>query len=144
MIQNYQQILVPVDGSQNATLAFKRALTVAQNYHAQLHLVNVIDPRIFQNLAGNDQSTVDQITSNSKELLDKYQQLAQKKRINTDYSIEYGSPKTIIAHKMTKRWNIDLIIMGANGLTTVERVLMGSVASYVSRTAPCDTLLIRK
>lgn len=144
MIQNYQRILVPVDGSKNAALAFKRALAVAQNYHAQLHLVNVIDPRILQNLAGDDKSAIDRITSNSKNLLDRYQSLAQKKHINADYAIEYGSPKTVIAHQMSKRWNIDLIIMGANGLTTVERVLIGSVASYVSRTAPCDTLLIRK
>lgn len=144
MTENYQQILVPIDGSKNAKLAFKRALVVAKNDHAHLHLVNVIDTRTFDNISSIDESTIDKLTSKTKKTLDQYQASAQKQGINTDYSIEFGSPKTIISHQMTKRWHIDLIIMGANGLTTVERVLIGSVAAYVSHAAPCDTLLVRK
>ncbi|XIF20418.1 MAG: universal stress protein [Acetilactobacillus jinshanensis] len=143
MTENYQQILVPIDGSKNAKLAFKRALSVAKNNHAHLHLVNVIDTRTFDNISSIDESTIDKLTSKTKKTLDQYQASAQKQGLN-DYSIEFGSPKTIISHQMTKRWHIDLIIMGANGLTTVERVLIGSVAAYVSHAAPCDTLLVRK
>ncbi len=144
MISNYKQILVPIDGSKNAKLAFKRALVVAKNYHANLHLVNVIDTRAFENVSSLDESAVNEVTDQAKKMLDQYQKAAQDQGINTDYSIEYGSPKTIISHQMTKRWQIDLIIMGANGLTTVERVLIGSVAAYVSHAAPCDTLLVKR
>lgn len=129
MTTNYQQILVPIDGSKNAKLAFKRAMTVAKANHANLHLVNVIDTRAFDNISSVDESTIDQLTKDTKKSLDKYQAVAKKAGLNVDYSIEFGSPKTIISHQMTKRWHIDLIIMGANGLTTVERVLIGSVAA---------------
>ena len=144
MTADYQQILVPIDGSKNAKLAFERALKVAKANHAHLHLVNVIDTRVFNNISSIDESTINDLISKTKKSLDKYQKTAQKHGLDTDYSIEFGSPKTIISHRMTKRWHVDLIIMGANGLTTVERVLIGSVAAYVSHTAPCDTLLVRK
>ncbi|MBO8441671.1 MAG: universal stress protein, partial [Firmicutes bacterium] len=39
--------------------------------------------------------------------------------------------------------NIDLIMIGATGLNAVERILIGSVTEYVTRTAQCDVLVVR-
>ncbi|WP_143464497.1 universal stress protein, partial [Lactobacillus taiwanensis] len=38
---------------------------------------------------------------------------------------------------------IDLIILGATGLNAVERLLIGSITEYVTRTAACDVLVVR-
>jgi nucleotide-binding universal stress UspA family protein len=39
--------------------------------------------------------------------------------------------------------NCDLIVMGTAGRTGIGRMLLGSVAEYVSRRAPCPVLLIK-
>ncbi|MHA8138351.1 universal stress protein [Lactobacillaceae bacterium Scapto_B20] len=138
----YNNILVPVDGSKNAKLALDKAIQFGSD--VAIHMVHVIDTRAFQNISSFDSSMIDEATDNVKKTLDAYLKQAHDSGINNiDYSIEYGAPKVILAKKMTKRFNPDLIIMGANGLSTLERLMMGSVTDYVSKVAPCDVLVVR-
>lgn len=46
MLQQYQHILVPVDGSYEAELAFKKAVAVAKRNgpNASVHMVHVLIP----------------------------------------------------------------------------------------------------
>lgn len=50
MLQQYNRIMVAVDGSQEAELAFKKALNVAKRNQAELLLLHVIDARAFQTM----------------------------------------------------------------------------------------------
>lgn len=146
MLQNYKNILVPVDGSYEAELAFKKAIDVAKRNGEQtaLHLVHVIDTRAFQNISSFDTAMVEQVSETAKKTLDSYIQEAQKMGFeNVQYSIEYGSPKTVIAKDLPKEKDIDLIMIGATGLNAVERILIGSVTEYVTRCATCDVLVVR-
>ncbi|KRM45330.1 universal stress family protein [Lentilactobacillus parafarraginis DSM 18390 = JCM 14109] len=144
MIQQYNQILVPVDGSYEAELAFKKGVAVAIRNHASLHLLHVVDTRAFQNISSFDTSMVEQVTDTAKETLDKYIEEAKKAGLSdVDYSIEYGAPKTVIARDVPRNLNVDLIMIGATGLNAVERLLIGSVTEYVTRTAICDVLVVR-
>ncbi len=144
MIQEYNNILVPVDGSYGAELAFQKSVAVAKRNDAHLHIVHVIDTRAFQEISSFDTSIVTDISDKAKSNLDKYTQEAKDAGVkNVDYSIEYGSPKTIIAKDLTKELNIDLIMIGATGLNAVERLLIGSVTEYVTRNATCDVLVVR-
>jgi nucleotide-binding universal stress UspA family protein len=36
-----------------------------------------------------------------------------------------------------------LIVIGSTGLTAVERLMIGSVTNYVSRSAVCDVLIVK-
>ena len=87
---------------------------------------------------------VEQVTDTAKQTLDKYIDEAKKAGLtDVDYSIEYGAPKTVIARDIPRNLNIDLIMIGATGLNAVERLLIGSVTEYVTRTAVCDVLVVR-
>ncbi|AMV61236.1 universal stress protein UspA [Pediococcus damnosus LMG 28219] len=145
MTQQYKHILVPVDGSQEAELAFEKAVAVARrNKGAELHLVHIVDTRAFQNISSFDTAMVEQVTETAKTTLDKYIKEAKDKGLeNVDYSIEYGAPKVVIANDMPKQLHTDLIMIGATGLNAVERLLIGSVTEYVTRTASCDVLVVR-
>ncbi len=144
MLQQYKHILVPVDGSYEAELAFEKAVAVAKRNDSDLHLVHVVDSRAFQNISSFDTTMVEEVTDTAKKTLDKYIQQAKDAGVSSvDYSIEYGAPKTIIARDMPKKLGIDLIMIGATGLNAVERLLIGSVTEYVTRTAVCDVLVVR-
>lgn len=146
MLQQYKNIIVPVDGSAEAELAFKKGVAIAQRNGAdcQLHLVHVIDTRAFQNVANFDTDLVDQIAHTSEKLLKDYCAQAEKAGVaKVEYSIEYGAPKAVIAKNIPEKHKDCLIVIGATGLNAVERVLIGSVTEYVTRVAPCDVLVVR-
>lgn len=146
MLQQYRNILVPVDGSNEARLAFKKGVAIALRNGAdcQLHLIHVIDTRAFQNVANFDTELVDQVANSAKKILDEYVDYAKKQGLtNIDASIEYGAPKAVIAKNMPEKFPASLIVMGATGLNAVERILIGSVTEYVTRVAPCDVLVVR-
>lgn len=144
MLQKYQNILVPVDGSYESELAFRKAVAVAERNNSSVHLLHVVDTRAFQNISSFDTEMVDQVTATAKKTLEGYVQEAHQLGLdNIDYSIQYGAPKVLIAKEIPDELNIDLIVIGATGLNAVERLLIGSVTEYVTRTAPCDVLVVR-
>lgn len=144
MLQQYKHILVAIDGSYEAELAFRKAVEVALRNNGQLHLIHVIDTRAFQNISSFDSAMVEQVTETAKKTMDEYIVTANELGLkDVDYSIEYGAPKSLIAREVPEKKNIDLIMIGATGLNAVERLLIGSVTEYVTRTAVCDVLVVR-
>ena len=120
MLQQYQRIMVAVDGSSESELAFKKAVNVAQRNNSE------------------------QATEMAKQTLKDYEDYARKNQVTAVKTvIEYGSPKPIIAKQLPEDNQIDLIMIGATGLNAVERIFIGSVSEYVIRHASCDVLVVR-
>ncbi|UQS83834.1 universal stress protein [Bombilactobacillus thymidiniphilus] len=144
MTQPYQNILVAVDGSYAAEVAFNKALKIAHNNQAHLHIVQVLDTRSFQQVSSFDSQKVQQVTDKSKQNLDEYQKTALQRGIkHVSATLKYGAPKTTIALTYPKECNIDLIIVGATGLNAVERLLIGSVTEFTIQHAACDVMVVR-
>lgn len=144
MLQQYRTIMVAVDGSAEAELAFKKAVNVANRNEATLLIAHVIDTRAFQTVSSFDGMLAEQATEMAKQTLEDYTKYA-KEHDCTDITtvIEYGSPKPIIAKQLPKDHDVDLIMLGATGLNAVERLFIGSVSEYVIRNAACDVLVVR-
>lgn len=148
MADQKNNILVPVDGSDAAELAFDKACQMAAADGAHIDLLNVIDTRQFM---GEMQDTlvsgdaIYQLTQDSEDYLKslKARALAEFKVSDVAYHIRYGSPKRIIAYDFIKDHHNHLIVMGATGLNVVERMLMGSVTSYANQHALADVLIVR-
>ncbi len=144
MLKQYSKILVAVDGSRESELAFKKAVEVAKRNEAELLISHIIDVRAFQSISSFDETLADEATAIAKETLNDYITYANEHGLeNVSYSIEYGSPKPLLSKQLPEERKIDLIMMGATGLNAVERILIGSVSSYVSRHALCDVLIVR-
>ncbi|GMA53696.1 universal stress protein [Alicyclobacillus contaminans] len=144
MLQQYQKIMVAVDGSNEAELAFQKAVNIARRNNASLLLVHVIDTRAFQDVNSFDSMLAEQATDLAKQSLSDYSENAKNEGVESvETTIEYGSPKIIIAKQIPEDQNVDLIILGATGLNAVERLFIGSVSEYVTRNALCDVLIVR-
>ncbi|GAO99393.1 universal stress protein [Fructobacillus ficulneus] len=145
MTQTYRNILVPVDGSKEAEAALQRAVLLAQeNDQASLTIATVIDTRAIQNISSFDSTVVDTIAEESHQTLETYKKQAETAGVkNVAYRIDYGTPKTMVANDIPTEINADLIVIGATGLNTVERIVVGSVTAYVTRTAKTDVLVVR-
>lgn len=148
MTTDYQNILVPVDGSETAERAFDKAVKIAIANGAHVDVLNIIDTRQFMgdmqdSLIGGD--TIYQMTQDAESYLQNLVGFAKEKFnfAQVDCHVRYGSPKRVISVDFIKDHHNDLIIMGATGLNAVERVLMGSVTEYVNQHALSDVLIVR-
>ncbi|MBZ1516075.1 MAG: universal stress protein [Leuconostoc mesenteroides] len=146
MTANYHRILVPMDGSKESEAALTRAieLTLDAGDEGILSILNVIDTRAFQNVASFDDTMVEAVSDETRKSLEKYKAQAIEAGVkNVDYLIEYGSTKSLIAKDVPNEVNADLIVIGATGLNAVERLVIGSVTEFVTRSAKVDVLVVR-
>lgn len=144
--QEYQTILVGVDGSEQADQAFDKAVAVARRNQATIIIAHVLENHLFENMGYTfNQGDMIQIeTDRSKELLNRYQQRADAAGVKQSETVlAFGSPKTVMAHDLPEKYQVDLMMVGQSGLNAVERFVMGSVSSYVIRNATCDVLIVR-
>ncbi|MEI4769277.1 universal stress protein [Psychrobacillus sp. FJAT-51614] len=144
MTLKYKQILVAVDGSKEAELAFKKSVSIAARNNATLNLINIIDTRSFAAIEAYDRSIAERAQVFAEDLLADYKKEALAGGVtNVNILVEYGSPKTMISKDIANKVEADLIICGATGLNTVERFLIGSVSEYIVRSSKCDVLVVR-
>ncbi len=143
--QQYRNILVGIDGSEQAQQAFEKAVEVARRNNGKVYVANVIDQQVtaIMGYSGLNQNIIDQETESAKELIEDCKKYGR----THDFSdiegiIAYGSAKEAMARQLPKKYQIDLVMVGQSGLNAVERFMTGSVASYVIRQAPCDVLVV--
>lgn len=145
--QEYHNILVPVDGSPEAELAFDKAKRIAQTNGAHLDLLTVLDTEQFVGNYGGSLTgdAIYQISEDAQNYLENFKADAIEKSglKDIDIHIRFGNPKVVIARDFPRDHHNDMIMIGATGLNAVERVLVGSVTEYVNRHAPCDVLIVR-
>lgn len=142
MSLSYHNIIVAIDGSEEAEWALKKAVEITKRNDAKLHLVHVLEIRTYPADAESIKKRAEKFGT---DLLDKFKKMALElglEKVNT--LMEFGSPKVAITKKIAKKIEADLIICGKTGLNAVEHLFIGSVSENIARSANCDVLIIKK
>ena len=144
MSQTYQSILVAVDGSTNAEVALQKAIQVAKRNQAKLTIAHVIDTRALHNVVAFDASIYESLEKEAETLLGNYKKWATDAGL-TDIAtiVEFGNPKTLLSTDIPHEAGADLMLLGATGLNTFERLLIGSSSEYIMRHTDIDILIVR-
>lgn len=143
--QTYKNILVGVDGSDQANLAFEQAIEVAKRNNGHVIVAHVIENQVYTLMGYStlNDNLIDQETENAKELLADCQKYAESVDFrDVETVISFGSPKEMLCHDLPEKYEVDLIMVGQTGLNAVERMMMGSVSNYIIRQEPCDVLIV--
>jgi nucleotide-binding universal stress UspA family protein len=141
-----KRLLVPIDMSEHSFAALAYAVNLAETFHAEIILLNVIerdeDLVDRKDLRSNfgDASTIAE-TNRKEELV--------KKLIELDFickpialRIYHGAPaKTIV--QAAAELKVDIIIMSTHGRSGIDHILLGSVAEKVVRYATCAVLTLK-
>lgn len=134
-------ILVPTDFSEHAEHALDYAVTLAEKLGATVHLLNVAVPAIVESVSVASSVSPSDLNER-REALAKLVAAHGKVSFGPNL-LAIGDPRHII-HQSALRIAADLIVMGTHGRRGVPRMVVGSVAESVARTAPCPILLVRK
>lgn len=143
----YQHILVPVDGSTTSDRALQEAIRLGQQQSAQLELVHVVeDIRLLDSDSYINYAEMQEtLRSSGKKTLAHAQMVVQLAGMGAEINLLEAHGKRIasVIVEEAERWPADLIVIGTHGRSGFSRVLFGSVAEGVVRTAHIPVLLIR-
>lgn len=132
MVSMYKNILLPVDGSQQSIDAFKVGIRQAKAWDSQVYLTQVLAD---ENAGFN--------IKERQSFLDALENYANNEGVTLHKELVFGDPRFQIAEDLIKRWQIDLIIMGATGKGRIAKMLIGSVTDHVVRNANSDVIISR-
>lgn len=134
---NVVKILTAVDGSKYADKALDYAIQLAKHYSADLALVHVEEDKLVR--IGGPQ-VVDCLGTVGECILKDASTKVQGVSFNS--MLEYGSPAEVII-KVAKKADVDIIVVGSRGLSSVRRYLLGSVSDDISIHARSSVLIVR-
>ncbi|MFC7188077.1 universal stress protein [Halorubrum yunnanense] len=133
----YRSVLVPTDGSERADAALDRAVALAARSGATLHVLSVVD---VGSLGIEAYSGTDALVSAAEETVAEAAAVAEAAGVETVEHVEVGSSAARGIRAYLADHDVDLVAMGTQGRTGVERYLLGSVAERTVRTSPVPVL----
>lgn len=151
MVQKYKRVLVAIDGSKGSEIALKKAMdTVKNNEHAILDVLRVLDLNSLEyggaGIALDSREVYRIEQANEEYMFNLKEKIINEQGLNEEnvhVHLRFGNPKIVITHDFQPEYGNDLILIGATGKNFLERLVVGSVASYVVRNAACDVLMVR-
>jgi nucleotide-binding universal stress UspA family protein len=138
-----RRILWPTDFSSGAERAFPYAVALASWHEAELHVLSVQEPEAVD--ADGSQSHPLSQDALTRLLMDDGEP-PQHVDLDTLSVVQEqrkgdSAPETIVSY--ADEYDIDLVVAGTHGRRGLRRLLIGSVAEEVLRTAPCPVLTVR-
>ena len=151
MAQEYKRVLVAIDGSKGADAALRTAIEVTKrNDHTHLDVLRVLDLNSLEyggaGIALDGQKIYEIEQANEGYMLKLKDKIVDKYNLDADRvsdHLRFGNPKAVITQDFQPEYGNDLIVVGSTGKNFVQRMIVGSVASYVIRTAKCDVLMAK-
>lgn len=145
MRPTFHKILVPVDFSPCSQEAYRAAVTLAEQFKAELIILHVIDTRILEGIreAGlrRDDVAAKALQRASRLRLRSFL-AGHSAHLKIRRLVVTGVPFHEIV-KLSRLEKVDLIVMGRYGGTgDLEKIFFGSTAEKVVRIAPCAVLSI--
>ena len=138
-------ILVATDFSEHSENAVEYAVDLAVQVDAAIHLINVITipaMGIPEMGIAYGSTIMESATKDAQGALDALAARYRDRVTVAPPRLEVGDPRDVI-DRVAKEIGADLIVMGTHGRRGVRRMLLGSVAESVVRSAPCPVLTVR-
>jgi len=141
----YKRILVPVDGSPTSIRGLDEAIGLAKLGGGSVRLVHVLDRVVFP---GGETYTVDVfglLREAGERILQKMKAHAAAAGIDASTFLSEVLPGRVcdVVVEQAKEFGADLIVLGTHGRRGVRRLVLGSDAEQVVRTASVPVLLVR-
>lgn len=140
----FSEILVAVDGSKIGKRALHIALEEARLWKARVHVIYVVETGLFSSLPMDSTWEImySMLEKEGQETLDEAKEQAEAKGVQLESYIRQGHAGNEII-KASKEVKADLIVVGSHGKSEVDRLLLGSVSSFVVGNSTCAVLVVR-
>ena len=127
-----ETILHPTDFSERSGHALQLACSLARDHGARLIVLHVMPVPLVQEKRLYREEMASELNWLG----------ASDAQVRVEHRLEEGDAATEIL-RVAQEMGCDLIVLGTHGRTGLGRLLMGSVAEQVLRTATCPVLTVR-
>ncbi|HJF27858.1 universal stress protein [Acinetobacter bohemicus] len=145
----YQNILVPVDGSEISFSAVQHAAKIAKAFGSRLYLISLIAEDPFTEADFYYSSTImkeyfAQAHANAKNSLKQAAALAEAEGIEADTRIVTGLVNAEHIVNTAQEVQADLIVMGSHGRKGFQKMILGSFAQDVLSATQVPVMVVKK
>ena len=141
-----KKILVAVDFSPASVEALRRAVQIGEKFDSFLLLLHVVhDPADmpgFYAAKKAGKKVLRNMEQSAQQMMDEFVARHLKGYGKHEGRVVPGRPAVQIV-KVAEKEKVDLVAIGNRGRGGLERLMLGSVADKVIRTAPCPVLTVR-
>jgi nucleotide-binding universal stress UspA family protein len=142
----FTKILTAVDFSENSECAFGYALTLATQFNAELTIIHVINEPVDLRGFYVPHISFEQLEKEIEESAAKMMETFCRSKLGTFSNYKTAIVTGIPYDEITAtaaRIDASLIVLGTHGRTGFDRILFGSTAERVVRSASCPVLTVR-
>ncbi|AXQ23086.1 universal stress protein [Acinetobacter wuhouensis] len=143
----YQNILVPVDGSETSLSVVKHAADIAKAFNSKITVVQVmtLDPYIAAEYLSNGQTN--QLIERAREFIQDNINAAKEQFVAEGLQVETRLLEgESITHTLAQAVNdlkIDLVVLSSHGRTGLKKLIMGSVAQGLLTELQIPVLVVK-
>ena len=140
----FKSILAAIDGSKKSAAALDIAIGEAKVHGAALHVVYVIETGLFSSIPMDNTWEViyGLLENQGKEAQLAAVKQAEAQGLGVTTHLKEGHAGEEIL-RLAREAGADLIVVGSHGKSNLDRILLGSVSSFVVGHSPVSTLVVR-
>lgn len=141
----FRKILVAIDGSKSSEKALDTAIDLAGIWGSELDTVYVIETGLFSSLPLDNTWEViyGMLRSEGEKALASAREKASQRGVKITTHMKEGHAGNEIL-KTAQAAGSELIVVGSHGKSQIDRLLLGSVSSYVVKYSSVTTLVVRR
>jgi nucleotide-binding universal stress UspA family protein len=139
-----RSIVIGTDGSPSAEAAVRRGAEVARGSKARVHVVTAYPdvPSYRETIRSSAKAEPIDLREVAESVLGRAARELETEGIEVETHAREGDPAHVLI-QVAEEQGAELIIVGARGLTGLERFLLGSVSSKLSQHAPTSVMVVR-
>lgn len=138
------KILVPIDFSPSSHAALEAATELAEKFHAELYLLNVIPefPTVALPETISEEAIIDAAKKAAAEHFEISQAGLKAKGVKATTAVEVGSDVAGSILEAVDSQHVDLMVLSTHGLSGWYPQVFGSIAEKLVKLAPCPVHLL--
>ena len=139
---NPDNVLCPIDFSEESMLALDNAIHLCRRFKSKLHILHVVKgiDKEYTELGADISIEQAEIVKTLKLEFDELIMDIDLNGITWDKEVRLGDPVDVILD-VIKEKNVDLLMMGSTGKGALKRLFLGSIAERVAREIPCSFII---
>ena len=138
-----KKILVPIDGSPNSIRGLEKAIEFAKNDNSSITLLHIATLPPVHVIGHSKDKVKKSLAKNAQKFIKDAEDRCINQSIQFTTKLVYGSDPPYDIEKFAKKYKHDLIVIGAKGKSTLKRLFLGSVSSYLVETAKTPVTVIK-